>query len=277
MRKIDNLLFGTAGIPISTNGNTIDGINQVKKLGLSAMELEFVHSVNISEQLAKQVNQTAKENNIVLTCHAPYYINLNAVEAKKANESMHRIILSAKRAFQCGAWSVAFHPGFYFKENPEKVYEVIKKRIKEIVKTLKNENIEIWVRPETTGKGSAFGTLKEICKLSQEVENVLPCIDFAHLHARSGGKENTLNEFRAQLELLEKINGKTALKNMHCHISGINYSDKGELNHLFLKSSDFNYNDLVKIWKEFKIQGVIISESPNIEKDALLLQKEFKK
>jgi len=79
MRKIGSLLFGTAGIPNSVEGNTIDGIKGVRKLGLSAMELEFVHSVNISEQLAPKVNEAAKESDVVLTCHAPYYVNLNEV------------------------------------------------------------------------------------------------------------------------------------------------------------------------------------------------------
>ncbi len=45
---MDRLRFGTAGIPISTlQHNTINGIEQVRKLGLENMELEFVHSVNI--------------------------------------------------------------------------------------------------------------------------------------------------------------------------------------------------------------------------------------
>jgi deoxyribonuclease-4 len=161
-------------------------------------------------------------------------------------------------------------------QSPEAVYETVKTHLKEISKTLKNENVNVWIRPETTGKQTQFGTLKEICKLSQEIENVLPCIDFAHMHARSG-KENTLEEFKAQLALVEKTSGKTALNNMHCHVAGINYGDKGEKNHLNLKDSDLNYKDLVKTWKDFNIKGVIVSESPNIEGDALLLQKEFRK
>jgi deoxyribonuclease-4 len=276
MRQINSLLFGTAGIPICVEGNTLDGIKGIKKLGLSAMELEFVHSVNISEQLAKDVKKTAQEQDVVLTCHAPYYINLNAVEKKKAEASMHRILLSARRLFQCGGWSVAFHPGFYFKDNPEKVYEAIKDRVKEIVKILKNEEIGIWVRPETTGRVTQFGSLKELCKLSQEVENVMPCIDFSHLHARANGKENTFDEFKAQLELVEKTLGKEGLKNIHAHVAGIAYGEKGEKNHLELEKSDFNYKDLIKSWKEFKCRGVIICESPNIEDDALLLQRTYK-
>ena len=277
MKQINNLLFGTAGIPICVQGNTIDGIKGVKKLGLSAMELEFVHSVNISEQLAKEVKKTSQEQDVVLTCHAPYYINLNAVEEKKAEASMHRVILAARRLHQCGGWSATFHPAFYFKDDHEKVYSAVRDRLKQIVKTLKNEGVDIWVRPETTGKATQFGTLKEICRLSQEIENVMPCIDFSHIHARTNGKENTFGEFKAQLEMVEKMLGKEGLRNIHTHIAGIAYGEKGEKNHLKLEESDFNYKDLIKALKEFKAQGVVICESPNIEDDALLLQKTYGK
>jgi deoxyribonuclease-4 len=277
MRKVDSLLFGTAGIPVGVTGNTIDGIKGIKKLGLGAMELEFVQSVNISEKTAPDVKKAAEQEDVVLTCHAQYFINLNAQEKAKLEASKQRLLNAARRLHQCGGWSVAFHPAYYMKQDPTKVYEIVKKNLKEVVKTLQNENVEIWVRPELTGRPTAFGDLKEICKLSQDIEMVLPCIDVAHLHARTGGKENTTAEFRKQLELVEKHCGKEALKNMHFHIAGIAYSEKGEKNHLELEESDFNFKDIIKVWKEFKLQGVVVSESPNLEKDALLLQRLYRK
>lgn len=275
---MDKLLFGTAGIPFSTTDrNTIDGIKQVKHLGLGAMELEFVRSVNIGEEKAKEVKKTAEEQEIVLTCHAPYYINLNAAEKTKVNASIKRIIDSARALHLCGGWSVCFHPGFYMQMEKEKVYETIKKNLKELMKQLKNEGVNIWIRPETTGRATAFGDIYELIQLSSEIENVLPCIDFAHLHARSCGKFNTKEEFEQVLSTVERKLGKKALENMHIHLAGINYGDKGELNHLNLKDSDMNYKDLLKAWKDFKIKGIIISESPNIEQDSLLTKREYEK
>lgn len=274
---MDKLLFGTAGIPFCTKErNTINGILQVKELGLGAMELEFVHSVNISEEKAKEVKKTAEEQEVTLTCHAPYYINLNAAEKSKLNASIKRILDSARILNLCGGWSVCFHPGYYVQMEKEKVYETIKKNLREVIKTLHNEGVNIWVRPETTGRATAFGDIYELIKLSTEFEQVLPCIDFAHLHARSSGKFNTPEEFKEVLSMVEKKLGKKALENMHIHIAGINYGDKGELNHLNLKDSDINYKALLKVWKEFKIEGVVISESPNIEQDALMLQEVYK-
>lgn len=62
---------------------------------------------------------------------------------------------------------------------------------------------------------------------------------------------------------------------MHIQVAGVNYSGKGELNHLTLKESDLNYKEIVRSWREFKIGGVVISESPNIEGDAMLLKKAY--
>lgn len=275
---MDNLVFGTAGIPLSSKGSTTsEGIASVKKLGLGAMELEFVRSVNITKEKAPEVRKSAEKNGIVLTCHAPYYINLNSVENAKLKASIYRILNSARIANLCGAWSVCFHPGFYQKSTKEEAYNRVKDSLKEVMQTLKKENNSVWVRPETTGKETQFGNLDEILNLSNELDNVMPCIDFAHFHARTNGKYNSYKEFSEILEKVEKKLGKKGLENMHIHITGIAYSEKGEKNHLNLKESDLKYWELIKALKDFKVKGVVISESPNIEGDALLVKKVYEK
>lgn len=275
---MEDLLFGTAGIPLSANPRTtIDGVRHVKKLGLGAMELEFVRSINITKDKAPEVKKAAEESNVVLTCHAPYFINLNSLEKAKIRASIGRIVNSARIANLCGGWSVCFHAGFYMGQEPKKVYGAIKHNLKEITSILKKEDNDIWIRPETTGKATQFGSVDEILQLSQELDNVMPCVDFAHFHARTNGKYNTYREFAGILEAIEKKLGKKGLENMHMHITGIAYGPKGEKNHLTLKDSDLKYEELLKALKDFKVKGVAISESPNIEEDALLMQKSYSK
>ena len=278
MIKIDRLRFGTAGIPISTpRPSTINGIMQVKNLGLDAMELEFVRGVNLKPEMARKIGRVARENDVILTAHAPYYINLNAREREKVEASKRRIIQSAERLYEAGGWSVVFHAGYYLKQDPQRVYERIRNEIKDIIKSLMDEGIEIWIRPELTGKPTQFGDLKELIKMSQDVEMVLPAIDFAHAHARKGGKCNSIEEWREMLSLMEEGLGEEALKNMHIHMSGIEYTAKGEKNHLNLRESDMRWKDLLHVLKEFKVRGVLISESPNIEGDAVLMKKTYEK
>jgi len=276
MKKMKELHFGTAGIPVRAKGaDTASGIETVHELGLSSMELEFVRNVTITEAKAPEVARSAKKNKVELTCHASYFINLNAVESEKVVASRDRILKAARMANLCGAYSVTFHAAFYLKQEPDKVYKKVKKELQWIVNKLRGEDIDIWIRPETTGKGSQFGTVDEIIELSNDIEGVMPCVDFSHLHARSGGKFNTKEEFDSILEKIEKGLGKKGLRNMHIHLSGIQYTDKGERNHLILEESDMNYKDLLRSFIDFKIKGVLICESPNLEDDAMLLKKTY--
>ena len=275
-KTMDRLRFGTAGIPLSTpKPSTITGIQRVRELGLDAMELEFVRRVNISPEMAKKIKYVARKHDVVLTAHAPYYINLNAVEKSKVEASKNRIIQSAERLYDAGGWSVVFHAGYYLKQNPGKVYEKVKNEIKDIVGQLQDKGVEIWIRPELTGKPTQFGELRELIRLSQDVEMVLPAIDFAHAHARHGGEVNTEEEWREMLTLIEEELGREALDSMHIHVSGIHYTEKGERHHLNLQESDLRWEDLLKVLKEFGVKGVVISESPNIEGDAILMKKKY--
>ncbi|MGI6589584.1 MAG: TIM barrel protein [Candidatus Iainarchaeum sp.] len=270
------LFFATAGIPLSTaKPSTINGIGRVNELGLGGMELEFVHSINVSKDNAPEVKKVASEKNVFLTCHGSYYINLNALERPKYHASVSRAVACAKRAEECGAVSMTFHAGFYLGLGKEKTFENIKKGFEEIESTLKNSNYKMTIRPETTGKESQFGSLEELLTLSSQLNNTLPCIDFSHLHARSNGKYNSYEEFRKVLEDSERVLGKSFLKNLHCHVSGIEYTNKGERKHLFLKDSDLKYKELLMALKEMDCRGIIVCESPNIEDDALLLKKTF--
>ncbi len=281
------LRFGTAGIPISTpDYNTINGVKHVKKLGLSCMEIAFVRSVYLSEERTLEIKEVAKKNDVKLTCHASYYINLNSEEQAKIGASKKRILNAARVSSLCGASSVTFHAAYYMKSDIEKTYQMVKQGIKEILDYLDEEGINIWIRPETTGKPSQWGSLQEILRLSKELKGVMPCIDFSHLHARSmaivignergsfeGVKLNSHQGFCKVLEEVENSLGRKGLDNMHIHISGIEYGPKGERWHLGLNQSDLKWKELLKALKKFNCGGVIISESTNIEKDALMMQK----
>jgi len=277
LKTISGLLFGTAGIPLSTPkpASSVNGVLRVRELGLDAMELEFVRGVKMGDDLAYKVRSVSEAAKVVLTAHAPYYINLNSSEKAKVEASINRILETARVAHKAGGWSIVFHPAYYGKDSAEVVYDRVKEALKRIVGTLRDEGVAIWVRPETSGGLAEFGDLEEVVRLSQEVENVLPCIDFAHIHARSRGKYNSYEEFVEIFNYLERELGKGVLKNMHMHFSGIEYGEKGEIKHLNLEESDFKYVELAKVLKDYSIEGVIISESPNIEGDALLLKNVY--
>ena len=269
------LLFGTAGVPNSAKQPaTVSGIERVYELGLGCMELEFVQGVRMGETAAHQVAETAARTDIKLSAHAPYFINLNAREPEKIEKSQQRILQTAHIASLCGAVSIVFHAAFYLGDPPRKTYQTVKQHLAEVLDQLKGENHEVWLRPEVTGKSSQFGTIEEILELCTELDGLAPCIDFAHWHARTG-KFNSYPEFAAILKQVKERLGQAALDNMHIHLSGIRYSQKGELGHLNLRDSDLNYPELLQALKDYDAKGLLICESPNLEEDAQLLQMTY--
>ncbi|AEH06959.1 TIM barrel protein [Methanothermococcus okinawensis] len=272
------LNFGTAGIPINVKPRTtIGAFDFLKKIGLNAMEIEFVRGVNIKEEKAEELKDYS--NDIILSVHAPYYINLNAKEPEKVKSSMDRIINSAKIISIFGKKSkknknVVFHPGYYLKQDKNKVYRTMVKNINTILSYLTENKINAMLRPETTGKISQFGNVDELIRLSEEL-NILPCIDFAHIYARSLGKINDYDSFYKIMENMENTLGKKAINDMHVHLSGIEFGKGGEKNHLPLDNSNFNYKDVLKILKDFNTSGTVICESPRMEYDALILKRVY--
>lgn len=272
---MEKLLFGPAGVPRSAKArSTESGIDRVAEMQLGCMELEFVQGVKMSEKSALIVGELAKQKKVALSAHAPYFINLNAREPEKVTASQDRILQTAHIASLCGATSIVFHAAFYLGDSPAKVYDVVKKQLEQVTRKLQAEGNRVWIRPETTGKTSQFGTLEEVIRLSAEAAGVAPCMDFAHWYARTR-KFNSYDEFVATLKQIETGLGRQALDDMHIHISGIAYGKQGEIKHLNLKESDFNYIDLVKALIDYNVKGLVISESPNLEEDALLLQKTY--
>ncbi|HIP66636.1 MAG TPA: hypothetical protein EYH09_00735 [Candidatus Nanopusillus sp.] len=267
---MDRLRFGPAGVPLSApKRDIITGIIHTGALGLDAMELEFVYGVRLKKKIAEKAKRIANEKDIVLTAHAPYYINLNAREQSKIDRSIRMLLDSARILHVAGGWSVVFHPGWYMGKPKEETYRRIKGIIENVVKALGDEGIRIWIRPETMEMEKKFGTVDEVIRLSQDIEMVLPCIDFAHIRYRYHNRSPSF--FRSILEKIENKLGKEAIENMHIHISGIRLDPKGS--HLNLGQSDIPWQEILQLLKEFGVKGVVISESPNIEDDAIMLKK----
>ncbi|MEA2064156.1 MAG: TIM barrel protein, partial [Gemmatimonadota bacterium] len=138
------LLFGTAGAPRSAAGRSVvDGVRRIAELGLGCMEVEFVRGVRIRREQAGLAKETAAELGITLTCHGPYYINLNSEEEEKRQASVVRIMDTARAAHWLGAVSFTFHAAFFMKKDPEAVYQVVSQALAEISAAVKEEGLDV--------------------------------------------------------------------------------------------------------------------------------------
>jgi deoxyribonuclease-4 len=269
-------LFGTVGSPISTPskpGGSVGAVEQMAALGLEALELGWVRSVRVSEESCAQIKKAAQTKNIMLSVHAPYFINLNA-NAEEWPKSRKRLMDAAFYGNLAGATDIIFHPGSYFGLPPETVLPIAIERLAGCAQELRASGNPVILRPETMGKSAMLGSLSDTLDMSLAIPGVEPCIDFAHLHARMGdGSLNSFTEWNEILDGYAKRLGRATLQHMHIHLSGIEYTEKGERNHLPLKESDLDLTGLLKALKSAGCGGRILCESPVMEEDALYMKE----
>jgi deoxyribonuclease-4 len=257
--------LGPAG---STGKGTLEGIKEVKRLGLQAMEVEFVRGVKMSNALAKGCGAEARKLDIELSVHAPYYINLASEEAKKQQESKQRILDSAERGHHLGAKEIVFHPAYFGKGDKEKVYQTTKEHILDMQETIRKNGWNVRLSPETTGKHSALGSLEETIRLVKETGCSFN-IDFAHLYARNYGKID-------YKEVLDRIQKDLKPKHIQCHFSNISFTAKGERNHEVMNSHP-PFEPLAKEILARKLDITMISESPVTWRDSLKMKAVLEK
>lgn len=272
-----DLRFGTGGVPLSAvSRSTLDGLVKLRELGLDHMELEFVHGVRIKEEMAKEIGDLAGDLDISLTIHAPYYVNLNSVDPKIRAASRERILDSCRIGAIARAKSVCFHSAFNMGQDLTQVFDNVLTEMLKIEEQMEREGLTgIFLAPETMGKHSQFGDLEELLALTGELKHTRVCLDFAHLFARSAGEKNSYSVFLEYLNNIDEKIGKAALNNLHIHISGIEYSIKGEKKHLELEKSGLNWRKVLKALKDRKVGGYVVCESPNLEKDALQMKEYY--
>ena len=267
------LLFGTAGVPHSTaDTSTLAALDRIHALGLDGLEIEFVKGVKMGLDTAAKVRARAAALGLRLSVHAPYYINFNSGDRGIRLQSQERLLSAARVGAACGAASVVFHAGFYGQDLPEKAYAAVRSGLAAVLSIVRQERLPIRVRVETMGKRSQFGSLDEVLLLCREVEGLRPCLDFSHIYAREG-RVNSYAEFHRVLSKVARKLGPAALKDAHIHIAGIHYNHTGEVKHLNLDEADFRYDEWLQALRDLGVEGLVISESPNLEADALMLKR----
>lgn len=264
--------FGTVGSPEATPkkpGGTVGGIQYARQIGLNTLELAWVQGVRVSESKCREIRDTAIENDISLSVHAPYYINLNGDDEKWPRLRPY-LMDAAHFGNLAGATDIVFHPGSYFGKTFEEIEEVVLPRLQGCQDELRKAGNPVVLRPETMGKIAVIGSLDDSLKMAKMIPGVIPCMDFAHLHARAGdGSMNTYKEWIDVLDAYQLALGERSLESLHIHLSGIHYGAKGERNHLVMEDADLDFRALMQALADKHAGGRLLCESPVLEVDAL--------
>ncbi len=262
------IYLGTAGIPNAVKGgSTVEALGFLRRIGLNALEVEFVRGVRMSPSQAEDVGAEAKKLGVRLSVHAPYFINLCSTESDKVEASKQRIIDSAHRAYLLGADAVAIHLGYYGKLGPEESFKRIRDALLDVRDRLRSMGVRgVALGGETMAKTTQFGTLDELIRLSKEVDVVKPYIDWAHLFARGGGKID-------YSFVLDKL-GSAGITHVNSHFEGLKKRGGAYVDvHDTVDVDAPPFRALAEAVLRKNTSITIICESPYLEEDALKMKK----
>ena len=276
----DRPRFGPAGVPPAfkeLKSPMEDVPKYLHEEGLSAFEYQAVRwgpKPQMKKESAEKLGGNAIQQDVWLSLHGSYFINLCG-NSETVEASKKRLIACATAASWMGAHTVVFHPGFYGKRSPRDALQCCLKAMNEVVESIRSLGMtRVYLAPETTGKHSQLGSLDETLTLCEKVESTLPTIDWAHIHARERGKLKSIDDFREVIDVIEKRLGSGAAKNLHCHYTRVEFTEKGEKCHHTMDEHEYgpDFEPFAVLIAELDLKPVIISESPILDVDSLKMR-----
>ena len=268
--QLNKVLFGPAGYPSEARGNVKHVFQILTETGMTALEYAAVHGLKTKEDKARIIGELAKKSGISMSMHAAYYISLASKTLRTRESSKDRLVKALRFAPLMNVKRIVFHPGYLGGLSKEEAHVVIRDALRSVWETAGDQSGGAVLAPEIAGKLSAYGSIDQIIRLCQDVDGCIPTIDWAHLYARSQGEINDKENYLKVLTRFENDLGKLFVNNMHFHISGITFTEKGEVAHRPL-GQDWGPDilPLVEIIRECGYKPTFISESTNPLQGAL--------
>ncbi len=251
----------------------------LKNMGLDWYEYACGKGIRIKKETAEKIGGEAQKNGILLSVHAPYYINLANHDEEKRERSRKYIMDTYEVAKNMGAKRVVLHTGSAKGKNRKKAIELVVDELGKVRREIINAGLEdIILCPETLGKVNQLGSLDEIMEMCRADEMLLPTIDFGHLHSRGNGSIKTQEDYANVLDTIENSLGKERLDTMHVHFSHQEYTQQGEKRHLTFEDKQYGpfFEPLSKEIARRRMHPVIVCESREVmAKDALSMKKMY--
>lgn len=251
--------IGPAGYPEGSK-NPLDALERVRAKGLNALEVQFVRQARMGEEKSRSIGERARQLGIYLSAHAPYYINFNSRSEETVEKSIQWVVRTAEIAQNMGARIVVLHAALYHGKEPREVTEVVIASLERCLAIMRENGLDgPLLGLETAGKKAAWGRIEEIGEVVRSMDQVVPVLDFGHLHAIRGGALRASNKIRECVEEVQSFHKG----NLHCHYSSVEFSDKGERKHLPLEKGEPPFESIACVLREWSGDVTIISETPS--------------
>lgn len=276
--------FGPAGndegFAAAGGKKTADIPAYVRAMGLNAYEYQCGRGVNIRLEKAEEFGRIAAAEGIRLSLHAPYYISMSGLEEEKRLHSVDYILASAEAVNAMGGDRIVVHTGSCGKISREQALALASDTMKKALDALDRRGLgHVHICPETMGKINQLGTLDEVVALCELDERLIPCLDFGHLNARTGGElTRDPGGYAAILDTIRDRLGEERMKHFHAHFSHIEYTEGGEKRHLTFEDAVFGpfFEPLADLLAARGCEPTVICESAGTQaRDAKAMRDYF--
>ena len=222
-------LFGPAGnaenFPYKSSA---DAPKWLREIGLDCYEYQCGKGVRVKEETARAIGLAAAKEGIVLSLHAPYFINLANPDPEALEKTIGYITGACLVADQMGAKRVIIHSGALMKRTRREAQDIALKSLKEVLRACDDAGFaHMTLCPETMGKLGQLGDLDEVLELCTLDERLVPCVDFGHLYARSLGADEGAEVSCRMLDRMKEVLGEERASRFHSHFSKIEFTPNG--------------------------------------------------
>ncbi len=215
----------------------------------------------------EELGQIARELDIELSLHAPYYMDLANADGLAA-KSVDAIKWGGLLAEAMNARIVVAHIGLYGELAPEEAL----RRVAENVRFLRDWYRDAKLRPviglEASGRQEVIGSLEELLSIARTVRGIQPVLNFAHVHARENGLLKQPADFAAVLDRVQEYTGDR----FYTHFSGVEHEGGNELRYTPIKKGDLRFEPFAELLLEDGRNITVISSSPLLEHDAMYMK-----
>jgi bifunctional non-homologous end joining protein LigD len=259
---VSSIRFGISRLPPDgvADEEFLDGL--VAK-GHRALELPFVEGFPWKEKRCEAFGRLAAERDVRLSVHAPYFAGLTLPEEDRGRQSLAALEHTMKLGHALGAPVIVAHFGSNYSEEPEVLMDRIRSRLDAV--TSKVESLGVGMGLETAGNNRSFGSLGDIAQLASEYSFVRPVVDWAHVHAMTGGGLTTKEAFASVFSFIEGQFPGWMIAPLQTQFSDNEFGTGGEIRHIAYGEGTLRVGPLIEAAGAAGVSMILISEARDLE------------
>lgn len=266
---VEMIRFGISRLPPP---DTDDGewLDSLVARGHDAVELPFVTGFPWDERRCSRFGDAAAARGMAVSVHAPYFAVLTVDDSDKRVKTLAALEHTMKLGRALGAHTIVAHTGHIKDREPDALHELVAEGLSRIEPKVRHLGVALGL--ETAGSDRSFGSLGDIAIIGRQFGFVRPVIDWAHVHAKSGGGLTTRQAFSAVMAFLRGEFPGWAIDPLHTQFTDNEFGTHGEIRHLPYGQGSLRSDLLGEAAAESGLRMVVISEAREDESHDRILE-----